>query len=132
MIALMLEGLLLLAILAVASDTDFEISFWHCFKVGLLTLATKILAIVLAMICLVFLPPPVALIAGVVLAGAALGWFISRQYQIDPKKAGVGVAVYIVFVITFNILFSSGAQEGENLQRPTSASDLTPTSAQSL
>jgi len=110
MIALMLEGLLLLAILAVASDTEFEISIWHFLKVGLLTLATKILAIVLAMICLVFLPPTVALVSGIVVAGVALGWFISRQYQIDQKKAGLAVAIYIAFVITFNILFSSGMQ----------------------
>ena len=47
--------------------------------------------------------------AGVVMAGAALGWFISRQYQIDPKKAGLGVAIYIAFVVAFNVLFSSVA-----------------------
>ena len=106
-IAILLQGLLLFAILSVITGEYLGSDLWTIFKAGLLALATHLVAFMCAVPFAFVLPGPLAMIFGFAIASVGLGYLISIQYGTKLKPTVIGMGVYFAVQVVLSFLMGA-------------------------
>ncbi len=107
MIAIFIEGVILLAVLTVLSGKDVVGNdFWIYIKAGLLAFCTWLVSLVIAGGLATVLPPILALVVALAIAAVGLGFAISFLFQIELKRAMLCAGAYFIFTMVARLLMS--------------------------
>ena len=103
-ISIVIEGVILIAMLTVLTDDEFESDFNAYFKAGALVLGGAIVAVVVSAVLSVALPGFLAGLIGIGVAAGVLGFLISLLYGLSLQRSLLVVAGYAAVKVVLNLI----------------------------